>query len=236
VAWLDLEYFNSMMDYTVEEVQGLLDTLEGYLRKNGVWEESEQDMNAVRGVMGLSFDKNIPPNQEMSDIRYYSYLRMVLLRPNPEENHLYQLQNMEGFFMHCPAYYAAIFSAVTEHWPEKRAAYLSTAEKVISLGAAPTLNRKARHWIGETLGLSSAQSERLLLLTETAALLEEYQGSRQSATLEPLFALFELPDNAYVLSALVLAKQNGPLLHEALLARQSAASPRLKERIKFLLQ
>jgi tetratricopeptide (TPR) repeat protein len=235
-AWLDLDYGCSMTDLPLQDVKTNVDALEAYLRKNNTWAESEQDMNVVRGVMGLGFDKDIPPHQEMSDIRHYAYLRMVLLRPNPEESHLYGLQNMEGFFMYCPAYYAAIFSAVAKHWPEKRAAYLPTAEKIITLGASPALDKKARHWIGETLGLDSAGAERLLLLTETEALLEEYQRSRKSATLEPLFGLFELPDNAYVLSSLVLAKQNSALLRGALLARQPIASPRLKERIEFLLQ
>jgi hypothetical protein len=161
---------------------------------------------------------------------------MALIRPNPDESLLYGLQNLEPFFIHCPAYYAAICTAVATHWPEKRVAHLSSAEKVISLGSSPTLDKNARRWIGETLGLDSFQSERLLLLTETNALLEEYQRSRKTAGLEPLFALFELPDNAYVLSSLVLARQNGPLLHDALLARRPFASPRLRERIEFLLQ
>jgi tetratricopeptide (TPR) repeat protein len=237
-AWLDLDYVHSQGVVDEAFMKLRLDQAEAYLREKGLWDQAGDDVYLARAAFGFAPAPTVgSPKRDYSFLRSYVLMRGRLAGGHYTDPGLFDdLQDMEGFFLHCPNYYALVWETAAALGAENKAKYASCLEKAITMGAEPALDRRMRVSLGDTIGLNPAQSARLLLLTETSAVLEHYRDTRKDADLDRFFGLLDLPDNAYVLSALVLAKQNRPLLQDALLAHKTGATPRQKERIEFLLQ
>jgi hypothetical protein len=240
-ACLDVEYFQSVLGADDDQYRENLDRVETLMAGMGHLDSIRDDLLLVRGGIPATESRtNTAAGMESGGspcfLRDYFLAKNKILAGHASVNDVQLYLSHEGFFKISPAFYATAWNGCAILSPSNRSIYLPVLEKTLLLRPEKNLARQTRTLIGQTIGLDSSQSGRLLLLPECAQVMELYQTTQNPATLEPLFQFFELPDNGYVFSALVLAKKNRALLESPVRARLPGASPKLAERLKFVLQ
>jgi tetratricopeptide (TPR) repeat protein len=235
-AYLDLEYYRSKLGIGEEEIAQNLSRLEVLLREQDRLETAEGDLNLVRSLASAGAYEEYA--RDIFLARDYLVLQQKIKTGRASEQEIQAYLGYENFFKHSPGYYVTAWKAFTDHDPYNKANYMAILEKILALKPEKSIDLKVRAWIGESLGLSTQDAEKLLMPFEVAEILDGYAAVRDKTMLEPLYALFVLPDNNYVLNALVLVKnrRDGLSLRMVLEERLTGASVKLRERINFILQ
>ncbi|MDR1903593.1 MAG: tetratricopeptide repeat protein [Treponema sp.] len=235
-AYLDLEYYRSKLGIGDDQVAQNLLALESALREKGRLEDAGDDFNLVRSL--ASAGRYEEQERDTFMPRDYLVLQQKIIGGGARTQDIQAYLNYENFFKNSPVYYITAWKAFTDSPSSQKAAYTVILEKVLALKPEKSIDRKVRTWIGEGLGFGVRDAENLLMPFEVAEILDGYMVSRDKAALERVYALFELPDNIYVLNALALVKsrRDGLTLRPVFEERLVNASAKLKERINFILQ
>lgn len=175
-----------------------------------------------------------------SDFFVAAYLRAArrIESRTAGESDIETLLSLEKYFVHFPSYYWRVYEGFAFVRPDSQKNLTPVLEKIIALGSGGIFAADARRALGSALGFNEQESEKLLIETEVDALLLHYEKTKDATILEQVFALLELPDNAYELYALTALRERKALLNmDALLLKKKAgASPRLSERLDFILR
>jgi hypothetical protein len=115
----------------------------------------------------------------------------------------------------------------------------AAAERVISLAPHGPLQAAARSLVLDTLGLKGYRPELLLCPFEVDSCVRQSLGAGDPGLIDPCLATLELPDNPYSLYALgalkALSSDYAYQRRFTLRSAEEKKSPRLKERLAFLL-
>ncbi|GHV92068.1 hypothetical protein AGMMS50268_25710 [Spirochaetia bacterium] len=235
-AYLDIEYYQSKVDLSEEEVRGNIARVKETLIAQNHFDEARDDVILIEGS-AEPFAVS-PSDWEPFFVREYLLLERLIRSGAAPSRTVQHYLGYENFFKHSPAYYLNSWLALTALDQGNKQNYVPVLEKLIALKPVSGIDAQAREWIGETLGLSKSQSANLLMPFEVNEILETFSRDRNSAGFERIYALYELPDNAYVLNALVLVKNRRDtlFLRELLDTRRKTAAGRLRERIDYILQ
>ena len=121
--------------------------------------------------------------------------------------------------------------------PGKEKIIVNLLERIIETGRKSKYADEARLALGNKLGFSRQDSEKILLPLETEALLLEFMADSSKKTISPIFELLALPDCKYVYSAIVSFRNKitNPHVNSALREQLASSSGRLKDRISYIL-
>ena len=233
-AFLDYEYVSCFETVSDEMFLHNLDALQARLENDGTLAHCSDAIDFLRSYFTLQ-DMSCSDN----DFFVSKYIDVVkkIKAAAASSNDVETLLLLETQFSRFPSYYWHIYSALQQLGASSAKEAVPILEKIIMLGNVSPYAARARHELGAMQGLTAAQSQKLLIRGEVDALLAQYAQTHDEQLLESIFALLELPDNEYELHALALVKQQcRPLnMEAALVQRKTAASPKLAERIQYIL-
>jgi len=235
-AYLDIEYYKGMLGINNDEFLNNMDGIESTLKQNGHYSEAEPDIQLLRGMNNQT--TQIPISQQgIFFVPDYLVLEKKIRLSSVHESDIQSYLAYENFFKHSPLYYMYAWQAFVTLSPSTASNYTPILEKIIALKPEKNLDAAVRNIIGTQLGLTESQSARLLMPFEVSEILETFSTSRNAKQLDRVFQLFELSDNAYVISALMLLKSQKDTLQlrDILTEKQKGVSVRAKERIAFVL-
>jgi hypothetical protein len=236
-AFLDYEFRRDEIASDDSAFLKRLDDLEGKLRSSaGDGSSALAAVNAIRS----RFDKTIPYavlSEKTGFVYEYIYLRNLIRDSGLSPADFNRYLALEGVFRRFPSYYWGVWESVANLPRASRTRYVPALEKIIALDPEGVYAGRARRAIGSGLGLTGADSMKLLMPVEVERDIASYLETGDESGFRKVLDLFGLPDNAYVFSALAIVERKvGDARMKNLLARSCAGSlPRVKERVDYLL-
>lgn len=235
-AYIDYEYYTGYQHINSNDFLANLDRLQKKLTDTNTLGKGIAAIQLIRCSIDGS---SIPPDLAVSDffVAKYLMLKMKLLSGTYTAGEFDEYLQMEPFFSSFPVYYWNVWFAVSGLPVESRKGYTSLLEKILSLSGSGSYSNQARLALGNMIGLSDQDSEKILVPYEVTAVLQAYLNNPDEMLLEPVFDLLELPDNTYVYQTISLLKEqvSNPVLRKAVQEKGTTASGRMKERIDYIL-
>ncbi|MDY2924915.1 MAG: hypothetical protein SOT15_08480 [Treponema sp.] len=231
LSYLDFEYRSGFEELQESQILSKIEKFEA--------SESEEAGKARECIKAMLKKEKLP--QIKSDFWLYNFfcVKNQIITEEENSSQLSEYIKYEKYFHSHPGYYYDMLKALENDIPTpgKEKIIVNLLERIIETGRKSKYADEARLALGNKLGFSRQDSEKILLPIETEALLLEFMADSSKKTISPIFELLALPDCKYVYSAIVSFRNKitNPHVNSALREQLASSSGRLKDRISYIL-